>query len=141
MLRFIPFFCLLVFITLPVSANSNTVHVLLQEWRMVTDVKTVNAGPVQILVRNGGKETHEIVILRTDKSFDTLPMKMGGGINEEMAGEVIDEIEDIAPGSDRQLNVMLKPGKYVILCNMVEEEAGGREEHYTMGMRAQLVVE
>lgn len=123
------------------SANGSTLHILLQEWRMVTDTKTVKAGPVQMLVRNGGKETHELVVLRSDKPFDSLPMKMDGGINEDISGEVIDEIEDIIPGSDRQLNVLLRPGRYVILCNMVEEEAGKREEHYSMGMRAQLVVE
>jgi len=117
-----------------------TVNVLLQEWRIVTDVKEVKSGPVKINVQNRGRETHEIVVLKTDLPHDQLPLLPQGGIDEAHTGTVIDEIEDVREGSRQSLSLFLKPGRYVILCNMTEMENDKLEVHYSMGMRQPLIV-
>lgn len=132
---------LLALVSPAVLAEGQTVHVLLQEWRIVTDVSRVKAGEVTISVQNRGRETHELVLLKSDMPHDQLPLQIRGGINEDIAGTVVDEIEDIGPGTQRKMTVMVEPGNYIILCNMVEMEEGQREEHYAMGMRTPLKVE
>ncbi len=124
------------------SMAESKINVLLQEWRIITDVSRVKAGKVTFLVQNRGHEPHELVLLKTDLKAGQLPLNhKKGGINEDGAGTVIDEIEDILPKSKKTLSVTLKPGNYVLLCNMVEMEEGEREEHYGKGMRIALRVE
>ncbi|MDH5544093.1 MAG: hypothetical protein OEZ43_00785 [Gammaproteobacteria bacterium] len=126
-------------IALPLQAAEN-INIMLQEWRIVTDKTTVRTGKVTLAIQNRGRETHEIVLLKTDLPFDQLPLLPEGGIDEAKAGEVIDEIEDVTAFSKHELTAFLKPGKYVLLCNMVEMEDNQLEQHYAMGMRLSLVV-
>ncbi|MDH5228723.1 MAG: cupredoxin domain-containing protein [Gammaproteobacteria bacterium] len=116
------------------------VNVLLQEWRLVTDVSTVKAGPVTLSIQNRGREPHEFVLMRTDQPYNRLPLKSAGGIDEDKAGSVISEVEDIGPKDKRIMKVNLAPGTYALICNMVEMEEGQLEQHYSMGMHASLVV-
>lgn len=118
----------------------NTVHVMLQEWRIVTDKNTIPAGPTRISVQNRGQEMHEIVLLKSDAPFDKIPLHPEGGIDEDNAGHLVDELEDLAPRSKKDMMVNLKPGNYILLCNMVEMEEGEKEQHYAMGMHAPLTV-
>ena len=127
-------------VSAPVLAGGK-VNVMLQEWRMVADSKKVSAGEVTITVQNRGKEKHEMVLLKTDVPYDQLPLKREGGIDEKGAGSVVDEIEDIEPKMIKSMTVKLEPGSYVLLCNIVEEDAGKMEEHYKMGMRTPLTVQ
>lgn len=141
-MRTIQFIFLLFAIATPysaVSANS-TLHVMLQEWRIIADKKVVPAGPLKISVQNRGQETHEIVLLRTDLPHNNLPMQASGGISEEKAGKLVNELEDLTPRSKKSMHVNLKPGNYVLLCNMVEIEDGEKEQHYSMGMRTAFTV-
>jgi len=126
-------------VSAPVLAGGK-VNVMLQEWRIVADSKTVSPGDVTITVQNRGKEKHEMVLLKTDVPFDQLPLSPEGGIDEKGAGTVVDEMEDIDPKMIKSMTVKLEPGHYVLLCNMVELEEGKLEEHYKMGMRVPLTV-
>lgn len=138
--RFIFLACILA--TLSSQTLADTVlNVMLQEWRIVTDKQTIPSGPVKIVVQNRGQETHEFVLLKTNLPYSNLPLDLKkGGISEESAGSVVDEIEDLTSKSKKQMTVNLKPGNYVLLCNMVEIEDGEKEQHYTMGMRAPIIV-
>jgi uncharacterized cupredoxin-like copper-binding protein len=129
-------------VSIPVFAiaNASSVNVLLLEWKLRTDVAEIAPGKVTFVVQNRGHEPHEFVLLRTDEPHNALPTKAEGGINEDAAGEVVDEIEDIQPGTTRKMTVSLEPGRYTLLCNMVEMEDDEREEHYVMGMNAPLIV-
>lgn len=127
-------------VSAPVLAGGK-VNVMLQEWRIVADSKTVSPGEVTITVQNRGKEKHEMVLLKTDLPFDQLTMSPDGGVDEKGGGgTIIDEMEDIDPKMIKSMTVKLEPGHYVLLCNMVEQEAGKLEEHYKMGMRVPLTV-
>jgi hypothetical protein len=75
--------------------------------------------------------TSKLVVLRTNVSHGALPQK-GGRVKERGAVRVVDEVEDVQPGSKRSLTVRLAPGRYVLICNL----AG----HYAAGMHAALRV-
>ena len=122
-------------------AEATTVNIMLQEWRMMSDKARVPAGKVKFSVQNRGQEVHELVLLKTNMAYDSIPLRKDGGIDEKNAGVLVDELEDITSKSGKSMTVTLAPGNYVLLCNMVEMEDGKLEEHYAMGMRVPLVVE
>ena len=118
-----------------------TVNIMLQEWRMMSDKLRIPAGKVKFSVQNRGQETHEVVLLKTNMAYDTIPLIKAGGIDENNVGVLVNEIEDITSKTGKSMTVTLSPGNYVLLCNMVEMEEGELEEHYAMGMRVPLIVE
>ena len=69
-------------------------------------------------------------MLRTDLAPEELPVD-SGSIDENNI-DLVDEAEDIAPGTLTHLTVDLTPGRYVLVCNI----AG----HYSAGMRLGLTV-
>jgi uncharacterized cupredoxin-like copper-binding protein len=122
------------------STSSGTqVAVTLQEWSIVLDKTSVPAGEVTFHVTNTGpKEVHEFVIIKTDLAPGDLPQASDGTAIEESKGlEAVDEVEDVAIGSSSDLTVTLKPGKYVLICNIVDDG----QAHYMLGMRASITAE
>jgi len=89
---------------------------------------TVPRGQVTFAVRNKGKGTHELLVLWTNATPNALPQN-GGKVEER---GLVDEVENVRPGKTRTLTVRLKPGRYVLICNI----AG----HYAAGMHAALRV-
>ena len=93
-------------------------------------VASVAAGTVTFAAKNQGTMPHELVVLRTDLDPGKLPQGDGG-----MAKEVgrVGEVPQMAPGSATQyLTLDLKPGKYVLLCNV--------PGHYGLGQYAAFTV-
>jgi uncharacterized cupredoxin-like copper-binding protein len=84
-------------------------------------------GKRSFTIRNDGAIVHEFVILRSDKGEDALPVE-GRKVSEDGAGEVVDEVEDLAPGKTATLTADLAAGAYVIVCNL--------PKHYSRGMHA-----
>jgi uncharacterized cupredoxin-like copper-binding protein len=74
---------------------------------------------------------HEFVVVQTDLAHDALPVDVNGDVDEAQL-TVVDEIEDIEPGTTHELKVTLAAGHYVILCNV--------EGHYKQGMHADFTV-
>ena len=112
------------------------VNVTLQEWAVIPDTLSVPAGSVTFNATNVGPiDPHELVIVRTDIPAGELPTREDGGFDEEADGvEVIGEIEEFAPGTTESATFDLAPGKYALLCNLVEIEDGETEAHYQLGM-------
>ena len=71
---------------------------------------------------------HEFVVLRTDRPHNALPVKAAVAAETGRRGE----ISSIAPGKVRSLTLTLKPGKYVLICNLLG--------HYKAGQHAALRV-
>lgn len=128
------------------EAKKNKLQIELREWNVTLSSETVEAGELNVSVRNKGKETHELVFvkLNTDLATGRLPVDKDGAIDEERMtfGTLVDEIEGIEAGKKAKATVRLKPGRYAVICNVIEEEDDGSiEAHYSMGMHAVLNVE
>jgi uncharacterized cupredoxin-like copper-binding protein len=98
----------------------------------ITAPKVVSAGDTVLRVKNHGPDDHELIVIRAGK--DPLPLRNDGltvdeeGLQHAEAGA----LEPGDPGSVRELEVHLRPGRYVLLCNM--------SGHFMGGMHAVLVV-
>lgn len=128
------------------AKKSSKYEIELREWNLTTSTESIPAGEVDITVKNKGKETHELVFIKlnTDVATGRLPVDKDGGIDENKMnfGTLVHEIEGLEPGKKVKDTVNLKPGRYAVICNMIEEEDDGSiEAHYSMGMHAVLNVE
>ena len=125
------------------------VEVSLTEWAVIPQPNSAPPGRVTFDIRNPGEETHEFVVIKTDLDVLDLPTAEDGSVDEEAEDlEVTDEVEEIAAGDSASLSADLQPGKYVLICNIVEEEEEMEEmemehdpSHFQSGMRADFIVE
>jgi uncharacterized cupredoxin-like copper-binding protein len=130
----------------PSGSGSSTVAVALSEWSVIPASASTTAGKVTFNVTNQGKgHEHEFVVFRTDLGAGALPTKADGSVNEDGAGvTAMGELEDIAVGKTATKTFDLTAGKYVLFCNIVEDEAmpdmGGIKSHYKLGMRVDFTV-
>ena len=109
-------------------------NVLLKDFKVERDATAVPAGTVRFRVRNEGPTTHELIVVRTDRAPDDLPLQSDGlTVDEEGPGiNLLDEAEGLDI-DDRQTMVLdLAAGNYVLYCNL--------EGHYLGGMYAALTV-
>ena len=119
-----------------------SVAVTLKEFEIVTDKDSVPAGNVTFRAKNSGPDDpHELVVVKTDLAPDALPTSADGAADEEGAGDLIGEIEEFAVGGEEEITFDLESGKYVLLCNVVEEADGVTESHYKNGMHTAFTVE
>jgi uncharacterized cupredoxin-like copper-binding protein len=109
------------------AATPGTVNVTVTEWRVTPSAASAKAGKVTFAVTNTGKAKHEFVVLKTDKAASAL----GAGMRVPEAGNV-GETGDIAAGARKSVTLNLKPGHYVLVCNL--------PGHYMAGMKADFTV-
>lgn len=121
--------------------NAAVLNVTLAEFSITPEESTVAAGPVYFLANNQGNEPHELVVIRSDAAPSDLPVDEDGRVPEDEIS-MVGEIEPFAAGTDASIVFDLQPGNYLLICNIVEEEANGDlESHYQEGMAAALTVE
>jgi uncharacterized cupredoxin-like copper-binding protein len=117
-------------------SSSGGVKATESDFKIVLDKSSASSGDVTFNVNNNGPSTHEFVVFKTDLPEASLPTTKENGaviVDEKGAGLThIDEVEDVTKGSSKDLTVNLKPGKYVVLCNL--------PTHYQLGMHASFTV-
>ena len=88
---------------------------------------TVKAGAVTFMVKNDSKETvhYMLVIYLADPSKPLPYLTDQQKVDEDKAG-VMGEVSELDPGKSGSLTVTLKPGKYLLTCNV--------PGHYDAGM-------
>jgi uncharacterized cupredoxin-like copper-binding protein len=114
--------------------SGTLVDVLLEDFKVREDAAVVPAGTVSFRILNQGPTTHELNFIRTDLAPDKLPLQ-SDGLTVDQDADGIDHLEEVQglDIDDRQTLVMrLKPGHYVLYCNL--------EGHYLGGMHAALTV-
>ena len=109
------------------NKSDTTVKATMVEWKMTLSTKQVPAGKVTFVVRNAGFKKHEFVVIRTNRAPNALPVTDGKASEAGSQGE----IEEFGPGT-KKLTLSLKPGKYVLICNLLR--------HYKRGQFAGLSV-
>jgi uncharacterized cupredoxin-like copper-binding protein len=129
--------------TSPAPTRATTVSVALQEFAVLPSAASVPAGTVTFVAKNiGPDDVHEMVVVRTDLGADALPVDKDGKAAEEGSGITsIGETGDIAVGETKEVSFELLPGKYLLICNIVQTEPDGSlEAHYKVGMRTAFTV-
>jgi uncharacterized cupredoxin-like copper-binding protein len=103
------------------------------DYSITLDESTAPAGEVTFDVTNDAEQPHEFVVFKTDLAEDALPVDADGNVDEAGEGvELVDELEDIAPGDSPSLTVTLDAANYVIICNV--------PGHYAQGMHTSFTV-
>jgi uncharacterized cupredoxin-like copper-binding protein len=105
-----------------------TVDVKLSEYAVALSTPSVRAGKVTFVVKNVGKFAHQFVVLKTTRAPDNLPRI---GVLAAERGRV-GSIETFAPGKTRRLTLTLKPGKYVLICNVTFHYRNGQYASFTV---------
>ena len=108
------------------SSAASADSFVLTEWSITAPTNPVRAGTVKVAASNRGHETHELVIVRVS-SAAALPTKSDGSVDEDKIAESdkVGEIADIAAGKTITKSFDLPPGKYVALCNIVDQMGMG----------------
>ncbi|ADU50615.1 hypothetical protein Tmar_0494 [Thermaerobacter marianensis DSM 12885] len=123
----------------PKPAGATQVNVTLKEWAIEVEPAQVKAGRVYFLVTNAGPERpHELVIVRSDAEPEQLPVA-DGRVREDQV-EMVGEVEAFAAGTRASGLFDLEPGRYLLICNIVEGEGDQATSHFAEGMVAELTV-
>jgi uncharacterized cupredoxin-like copper-binding protein len=111
--------------------SSKTVKVSERDFH-ITVPKRLPAGDVVIRLKNRGPDDHEFFVARAGDG--ELPMRDDGLTVDEDAIEhrTVGSLEAGHAGSVRHLRLHLRPGRYVMFCNM--------SGHYLAGMDTDVVV-
>jgi uncharacterized cupredoxin-like copper-binding protein len=93
----------------------------------------VPVGPVTFNVTNSSKDTvHEMIVVPVDDSKKTLPyIAAENRIDEDAAGH-LGEVSELDPGKSGSLTLDLKPGIYMVLCNVPTHFMGGMWKLFTV---------
>lgn len=95
--------------------------------------QTVKAGEATFAVRNdAAAEEHEMIVVRLKSPDQKIPLNTAKHRVNEKALKSLGEVEDIQPGSSGTLKANLKPGTYLVFCNI--------KGHYEAGMASKLTV-
>jgi hypothetical protein len=110
--------------------SGSLVHVSVKDFRIVVTPDHIPAGETELVVRNQGPDTHELIIVPSRRS--RLPLRLDGLTVDEEAVRAIATVEGVAPKNLGRVRLHLAPGRYELFCNM----AG----HFMAGMHNKLVV-
>jgi uncharacterized cupredoxin-like copper-binding protein len=100
---------------------------------ITTDRPTITAGKITFEVENDSKSlVHEMLVVKVISFDDTLPYdERTARVYEDRVPD-FGEVSELEPNQSGKLSVNLKPGKYLLVCNM--------PGHYKMKMYSDLEV-
>jgi uncharacterized cupredoxin-like copper-binding protein len=109
---------------------------------ITTDKATVPAGQTTFVIDNVGTMHHEFAIFKTDLAADALPVDAEGKVDEDKAGLLEEAVyatpvrgdpdHRIRDGRGANFTIDLKPGKYVLLCNLTGHYKAGQYISFTV---------
>lgn len=118
----------------PASEGSDGgIGVTLKDFAIELAATTAPAGSVTFDVTNDGPSVHEFELIDSDIPAGDFEVDSGVANTTADGSVIVDEVEEVAPGTDVGLTVDLQPGTYALVCNI----AG----HYEQGMFASFTVE
>jgi uncharacterized cupredoxin-like copper-binding protein len=114
----------------------STVDVAMAEFSVEPKVSEAPAGTITFaptIVDPDKNEAHNFVVVKTDLAADSLPTLPGGNADTTAEGvELMGFLAEFGPADTPTLKVDATPGKYVLICNIVD--------HYRRGMAAPFTV-
>jgi uncharacterized cupredoxin-like copper-binding protein len=117
------------------AAGSAALEIKMDDYAFIPKNGQAKAGKTVITAPNVGAVEHEMVLFRTNMNPAKLPTEADGSVDEEKMDEVAEEggeIADVEAGKSKSETFDLKPGKYVMFCNL--------PGHYALGMYGTLTV-
>lgn len=89
--------------------------------------RNVRPGPVTFKVTNlASKIVHEVIVARLPEGMDKLPYDTEAMMVKENALQAFGSVNEIDPSRSAALTLTLKPGRYMLYCNL--------PGHYMAGM-------
>jgi uncharacterized cupredoxin-like copper-binding protein len=113
----------------PKAGTATAPRVTLRDFAIQMDPTALATGNVTITAANQGPSVHEFEIF-FGEGGDQLPVQ--SGVADTSGLRLVDELEDIAPGTSGELNLFLAPGNYALICNL--------PSHYEQGMHVTFTV-
>ena len=94
---------------------------------------SVKAGEITFDVTNDSKDTeHEMIVMYMADPSKQLPyIASEERVDEDRAGDK-GEVSELEPGASGSLTVNLKPGKYLLICNVAGHYAAGMWVEFTV---------
>jgi plastocyanin len=116
------------------GSSPSGVPVTLREFS-VTVASSLPAGSNKLAIQNSGTTLHELEVFTVPAGVDpaNIPQSNGVADTNSVGMTLVDEVENIAPGTGSNLTVNLQPGTYVFMCNL--------PTHYGLGMHATVTVQ
>jgi uncharacterized cupredoxin-like copper-binding protein len=106
------------------AAAHGTVYVQLGDYWAAPAVSSVRAGRVTFMALNVGRVPHELMVERMPMKFDA-PMQPNEGAAQGM-------IDDMGPGRGGRMTMRLRPGSYMLFCNVAGHYAAGQHMLFTV---------
>jgi uncharacterized cupredoxin-like copper-binding protein len=106
------------------AAARGTVYVQLGDYWAAPAVSSIRAGKVTFVAKNVGRVPHELMVERMPMKFDS-PMHP----NEDAAQGMI---ADMDPGHSGRMTMRLRPGTYMLFCNVSGHYAAGQHIPFTV---------
>jgi len=109
------------------------VTVTLRDDGITMSSDALSAGDLTFEGVNEGTAIHEFEVFIVPEGVDpnALPVEGDTAPADEML-EVVDEVEDIAPGTSGRLSLSLDPGNYAVICNLPGHYANGMHTTFTV---------
>jgi uncharacterized cupredoxin-like copper-binding protein len=117
------------------SARNPRIDVTMHDFGITVSRHSVRSGLVVLHVTNDGPSTHEINVDLTRYQAGKIPLQRDGLTAAENAPGLhrIDSIEQVNLHRTEDLTLDLKPGRYVLWCNLEGHYLGGM--HQTFDVR------
>ena len=98
-----------------------------------TNVSSVKAGKVTFEVTNLSRSVvHEMIVVAVENPNAPLPYDYNAGQIPEKQVKMLGETEEMQPNAEKTITLDLKPGAYLLICNV--------PGHYAAGMWTPLTV-
>jgi uncharacterized cupredoxin-like copper-binding protein len=98
-----------------------------------TNVTSVKAGKVTFEVTNLSRSiVHEMIVVAVENPNAPLPYDYNTGQIPEKQVKMLGETEEMQPNAEKTITIDLKPGAYLVICNV--------PGHYAAGMWTPLTV-
>lgn len=121
------------------AKSPELVQVSLTEWDVSVEPAEVHPGALSFSVKNNGTRTHQLLIIKSDLPVRQLPM-LDVSVDESKVN-IAGAVQRLQPGESATIEGELFPGKYVLICNLVDRLPSGQADpHYLNGMATPFLV-